>query len=898
MTREGWEVRVSELAWRGACARAFPAPCSRLALAIVAVAVGFVAALAPQTAGAHWARVSSSPTEAAPYYVCPRQAHRARCELIQDPTRGSHRRGPVSAGAITIGPEQEVSPAVYGTGVEGGYSPADLRSAYDLPSASAGSGQTVAVVAAYDDPKAESDLNAYRSEYGIPPCSSSNGCFRKVNQTGGASYPSPDRVWAREISLDLDMVSAICPNCQILLVEASTNEETDVAVAENEAVKLGATEISDSFLGPESSEHASAYDHPGVSIAAAGGDHGYGVQSPASYPTVIAVGGTSLRPGAGRRGWAESVWYDNAGAEVSGTGSGCSREPKPAWQTDGGCPYRTTNDISAVADPNTPVSAYDSYETGSPWLLLGGTSASAPIVSAAMALASPYTRSFNGAHALYLDAAAANGGFNDIVSGIDGSCGDYLCEAKPGYDGPSGLGSLHGAPEVLPPTPVTGTASSIKQTEAALGATVNPHGAEVDKCLFEYGPTAAYGSSAACSSLPSPGTNPVPVSASIAGLAAGIVYHFRIAVGYPGGSGVGGDQTFTTLGNPPTASTGVPSSVTLSSATLNATVNPNGAALSECEFEYGASAAYGATAPCTPSPGSGRTPVAVSAGLAGLTANATYHYRVAASSQYGTSYGSDQKVALLPSPPTVSSEAASAVTQTSATLNATVNPNGGTVTSCEFEFNSSEAYLPCATVPGPQQGPVAVSASVYGLPAGATFRYRILAGSASGVSYGAIQEFSTLPSPALEAAVLQPVTALTPVTPIEDPPAYGAKLTSTTLVVSSGGELSVRLRCPAPDTNCRGAITLQTLGAVSASGHPPGKRILTLATASFTVSHAGVVTVKLRLSGRARGLLARSRVLRAWATVLTGAPSGPPHTWQALVTLRLRATAARRARNG
>jgi len=295
--------------------------------------------------------------------------------------------------------------------------------------------------------------------------------------------------------------------------------------------------------------------------------------------------------------------------------------------------------------------------------------------------------------------------------------------------------------------------------------------------------------------------------------------------------------------------------------------------------------------------------VAVSEGLAGLTAKDTYHYRVAASSQYGTSYGSDQKVTLLPEPPgvlppSVVTGPPSAITQTSATLNATVNPNGGAPTSCEFEFNSSETYVPCATMPGSQYGPVAVSASVYGLRAGTTFRYRILAGSASGVSYGAIQEFSTLPSPALEAAVLQPVTALAPLTPIEDPPAYRAELTGRTLMVSSNGDLSVRVRCPAGDTHCKGTVRLQTVGAVSAAAHPPGKRILTLATASFTVSHAGVVTVKLRLSGRARGLLARSRVLRAWATVLTGAPSGPPHTWQALVTLRLRATAARRARNG
>jgi len=871
----GGEMRDLELARRGARAQMSVSVvlCSGRVFATVAVTVGLLAVLAPQSASARWARVSPSPSNASPYYVCPRHAHRARCGLIQDPTRGSHRRGPVAAGAITTGPEQEVSPAVYGTGVEGGYSPADLRSTYALPSASAGAGQTVAVVAAYDDPKAESDLNAYRSEYGIPQCSSSS-CFRKVNQTGGTSYPAANTLWAREISLDLDMISAICPNCQILLVEASTNEEADLAVAENEAAKLGATEISNSFLGPEAPEYASAYDHPGVPITAASGDHGYGVEPPASYPTVIAVGGTSLRPAAGRRGWAETVWY-HEGGEVSGTGSGCSREPKPAWQTDGGCSHRTTNDIAAVADPNTPASAYDSYETASPWLLLGGTSVSAPIVSAAMALATPYTRSFAGAHALYLEAAGGSGGFNDIVSGINGSCGNYLCQAGPGYDGPSGLGSLHGAPEVLAPTPVTVGASSITQAEATLGATVNPHGGEVSECRFEYGPTSAYGSSAACFSLPGSATSPVPVSASIGGLAAGTVYHFRVAIGYPGGSAVGGDQTFTTLGAPPTASTGLPSSVTLSSVSLNAQVNPNGAAVSECHFEYGTAASYGGSAPCTPSPGSGPVPVAVSAVLTGLSANSTYHFRVVASNQNGTSYGSDRTVTLLPKLPNVVTGAPSALTPTSATLHATVDPNGGTLTACEFEFNSSEAYIPCTTMPGSQQGPVAVSASVHGLHPGVIFRYRIVAANASGMSYGAIKEFASLPS--------------------SPRPTYEAQLTGTTLMVSSNGDLSVRVRCPARDTHCKGTVKLQTLGSVRAAGHPPTKPILTLATGSFTAGRRGFVAVRMHLSARARSLLARSQVLRARATVLTGASSGHQHAWQTLVTLR--ATAVTTSRN-
>jgi hypothetical protein len=661
-----------------------------------------------------------------------------------------------------------------------------------------------------------------------------------------------------------------------------------MAAAENKAAELGATEISDSFLGAEGPEHASAYNHPGVPIVASAGDHGYqakSVGSPASYPTVIAAGGTSLRAGTGRPRFAETVWYQGSGGE--GTGSGCSHEPKPAWQTDGGCPFRTTNDISAVADPNTPVSVYDSYETEPHWLLLGGTSASAPIVAAAMALASPYTRSFSGARALYLDAAGGGGGFNDIVSGVNGSCGgSYLCEAGLGYDGPSGLGSLRGAPDLPPPTAVTMGASSIQQTEATLAGTVNSHGAEVHQCTFEYGPTSSYGSSAPCASLPSPATNPVPVSASIARLAAATVYHFRITVAYPGGPGLGSDQTFITLGNAPTVTTGVASSVALSSVTLNAQVNPNGAAISECEFEYGATATYGDTAPCTPSPGGGQAPVAVAAGLQGLTANATYHFRVVASNQYGKSHSIDQTVTLLPELPNVVTGAASAVTATSATLTATVDPNGAPLSTCEFEFNSSESDIPCAAMPGAQEAPVAVLASVHGLPAGAAFRYRIVAANASGTSYGAIQEFTSLPS------VFEP--------PLEPAPAhapsvhqtgYAADLAGTTIRVGSKGDFTVRVRCPVADALCSGTVTLSTLGAVRAAGHPPSKRTLTLARGSFSAARGSVVTVRMKLSARARRLLERLHVMRARATVLTGASAGPALASQTLTTLHAVAAA-------
>jgi hypothetical protein len=406
-------------------------------------------ALSPPSHGG--LRFSWTPSVTEPYAACgrPTVSH-SECLAVLVPA--SPRRSSSSTAQPALAP---TSPRFSGSGVGGGYDPADLRSAYDLPSESAGSGQTVAIIDAYDDPNAESDLAVYRARYGIPACTTANGCFRKVNQTGGTSYPRAEPGWAVEISLDLDMVSAACPNCHILLVEASNNSDTNLDTAENEAVTLGATEVSNSWAGPEFSGESSEdsfFDHPGVPITVAAGDEGYGAQYPAASPDVIAVGGTALTRASNARGWSETAW--------SGTGSGCSAyEPKPAWQTDKGCVDRTDNDVAAVASTETPVSIADSYrlprefsvpEAG--WTLVGGTSVASPLVAGTMALANAYTRSFPGAEALYEEAAQnGTGVLDNVTSGSNGSCGTYLCEAGPGYNGPTGLGSLYGAPVVLPP---------------------------------------------------------------------------------------------------------------------------------------------------------------------------------------------------------------------------------------------------------------------------------------------------------------------------------------------------------------------------------------------------------------------------------------------------------------
>lgn len=322
-----------------------------------------------------------------------------------------------------------------------GYHPSDLQSAYNLPSSSAGSGETVAIVDAYNDPKAAADLAVYRKQFGLPACTVANGCFKQVNQTGSTTgLPGNNASWSEEISLDLDMVSAICPNCHILLVEAKTPSFVNLGTAVNTAVKLGANAVSNSYGGSEAStelKFASDYSHPGVAITASAGDSGYGVEVPAAYNTVTAVGGTSLSPASNARGWSETVW--------SGTGSGCSSYiTKPSWQTDPKCSKRTVGDVAADADPNTGVAVYDSYayQGIKGWLVFGGTSVASPIIASVYALAgNARSLNLNGASYIYSHTSR----LNDVTSGSNGSCGGtYLCTGEPGYDGPTGWGTPNG----------------------------------------------------------------------------------------------------------------------------------------------------------------------------------------------------------------------------------------------------------------------------------------------------------------------------------------------------------------------------------------------------------------------------------------------------------------------
>jgi len=327
-----------------------------------------------------------------------------------------------------------------------GYYPCDLADAYSLPTQTGGAGQTVAIVDAFDDPNAEADLGVYRTKFGIAACTTANGCFRKLNQAGQQGpYPTGNTGWAEEISLDLDMVSAICPLCHIILVEAGSNSNGNLYIAENEAASLGGVNaISNSWGGgeypSETSDETTYFNHPGIMITVSSGDGGYGVQFPASSRFVTAVGGTSLNVASNGRGWAETVW--------SGAGSGCSAyETKPSWQVDSGCSKRMVTDVAAVANPSTGVAVYDTYgESG--WLVFGGTSVASPIVASVYALAG------NAASLNYASQSYANTGeLNDVTSGSNGTCSPspaYFCNGEVGYDGPTGNGTPNGTGGLTP----------------------------------------------------------------------------------------------------------------------------------------------------------------------------------------------------------------------------------------------------------------------------------------------------------------------------------------------------------------------------------------------------------------------------------------------------------------
>jgi PKD repeat protein len=394
------------------------------------------------------------------------------------------------------------------SGPAGGLTPEQLASAYDYDPIEGGTGQTVAIVDAYDDPNIEADLGKFDENYKLPECTTANGCFTKVGQTGSTTLlPETDKEgWSGEISLDVETVHGVCPKCKILLVEVDEETFSDLAAGVDEAVSLGATEVSNSYGGPEEAADEAAYNHPEAVITASAGDQGYydwdvvsegyaapeRPETPASLPTVVAVGGTSLKLESNGTRESESVWNDSGRPsypeelkQYAATGGGCStlftapswQQGVPGWANTACGTKRLDDDISAVADPYTGFDIYDSFNCGQSceeggigkgWVTVGGTSLSSPLIASLYALAGGsggvsypaltlYGHVDQGSSVSFYDVTEGGNGYcdgeavgpcgepvvNDEFGDIDCE-GTTACDAAPGFDGPSGVGTPDG----------------------------------------------------------------------------------------------------------------------------------------------------------------------------------------------------------------------------------------------------------------------------------------------------------------------------------------------------------------------------------------------------------------------------------------------------------------------
>ena len=322
-----------------------------------------------------------------------------------------------------------------------GWGAPDLQSAYAIDPSLA-SGATVAIVDAYGYPNLESDLAIYRARYGLPPCTRATGCLTVVNQTGQSSPlpppPPPTDDWTSETALDVDMVSAGCPSCKILVVQTADSGDS-MFYAQRTALRLGATVISNSWgqaqqPGQDLSAYEANFDHAGVATFVSSGDNGYdeggrGPHYPSTSAYAIAVGGTRLARATTARGWSETAWTMG--------GSSCSLSiPKPAYQQGWPCAYRSATDISAVADPQPGIAMYNAGSGG--WLSTSGTSAAAPLVAAIFA-----ATGHGAATGSFIAGIASS--LNDVTSGTNGTCGTALCNAGVGWDGPTGFGTPNAA---------------------------------------------------------------------------------------------------------------------------------------------------------------------------------------------------------------------------------------------------------------------------------------------------------------------------------------------------------------------------------------------------------------------------------------------------------------------
>jgi len=354
-----------------------------------------------------------------------------------------------------------------------GYCPIDLQQAYDLPSLTRGNGKTVAIVDAYGYDHAASDLAYFRKTMGLSACDTESKCLRIVNQEGNPSplppEPPPSDDWRGEQSLDLDMVSGVCPNCKIILVQTDNNDTNNLDAGVAIAGVLGAKYISASWgTGPEGPDNPT-FHQDGVVITAAAGDNGGGGRygggpiQPCTYTYVICVGGTHLVRDHSKRGWYETVWNDwtldecgsGGDSPCGATGSACStRIAKPSWQTDRGCTMRSAADVSATASLRAPVIVYNT-EIGrcSPpsqcFWYFGGTSASTQIIAAVFALAENAANQMGGSYlwkhqAGHVNNVTVGNNLDQALGVFCASSVKYICTARVGFSGPTGWGTPEG----------------------------------------------------------------------------------------------------------------------------------------------------------------------------------------------------------------------------------------------------------------------------------------------------------------------------------------------------------------------------------------------------------------------------------------------------------------------
>jgi subtilase family serine protease len=434
---------------------------ARAAIAVVAAATFVIPAIATASPAHHASTASAS--AAALTSQIRQQVHTGT--LLR--THGLHRACAACDAEVVTTAKGSAKPL--STAAPAGYGPSDLDSAYNL-SGSSSSTATIAIIDAGVDGNLEADLGTYRSNYGLPACTTANGCLTLKNYDGGAQ-PAPqtsgDGASAEEqigveTSLDVDMASAACPSCHIMEIsvpwqDGETDGDTstgDFATAVNTAVSAGAAAVSISYgytadSGNTSGDQLAAFNHQGVAIEASTGDSGFNggthTSWPSDLPYVIGVGGTTLN-GPGN----ETAW--------SGGGSGCetffaAANGQPTDVTAKCANHLAVADVSADADPNTGVAVYDSYapSTNQPanWGVVGGTSASAPFIAGLFANAG-VPSGLLGPNTLYQDPSSD---FNDITSGNNeqsNQCASFsgldpsVCNAGPGWDGPTGLGSPNG----------------------------------------------------------------------------------------------------------------------------------------------------------------------------------------------------------------------------------------------------------------------------------------------------------------------------------------------------------------------------------------------------------------------------------------------------------------------